>query len=93
MTEGGVDVTGKTHYALRPGIRARREKFGLLFYDSRTTGMTFVRSGGSLDVVRGDAGTLVLVVRPGAAHGEKQIERLMDVLAKKGLVDGAGTGI
>jgi putative mycofactocin binding protein MftB len=78
-------VTGDGCYTLAPGIRVRRETFGLLFYDSRTTHMTFVRSGDLLEVVRDrDAGAR-LVVRSGGTDGK--VERLREVLMKKGLIN------
>ena len=36
-------------YLVPDWVRVRRESFGLLFYDTRSTRLTFVRSGDSLD--------------------------------------------
>jgi putative mycofactocin binding protein MftB len=42
-TGGGAD------HHVPEWVRVRRESFGLLFYDTRSTRLTFVRSGDSLD--------------------------------------------
>jgi putative mycofactocin binding protein MftB len=43
-------------YPLADGIKARRESFGLLFYNSKTTSLTFVHSGNLFEVA--EEGTL-----------------------------------
>ena len=40
---------GGREYLVPDWVRVRRESFGLLFYDTRSTRLTFVRSGDSLD--------------------------------------------
>lgn len=48
-TEDAVDRLPRTTTYLVPDwVRVRRESFGLLFYDTRSTRLTFVRSGESL---------------------------------------------
>jgi hypothetical protein len=37
-----------THYLVPDHVRVRQEDFGLLFYDTRSTRLTFVRSGDRL---------------------------------------------
>jgi putative mycofactocin binding protein MftB len=42
-------ANGRTDYLVPDWVRVRRESFGLLFYDTRSTRLTFVRSGESLE--------------------------------------------
>ena len=98
--EGGGPGSGRhlrrllmgPHYLLSPGIRVRKEKFGLLFYNSRNTHMTFVNSGELFDVVRKEGGT-TLLANPDGKYGERQIERVVETLTSKGLLSGARIGI
>ena len=43
-------------YCLSPGVRARKEGFGLLFYSSKDAKLTFVKSGGLLRIEPGPHG-------------------------------------
>lgn len=74
-------------------VRVRREDFGLLFYDTRSTTLTFVRSGDSLEPppFTGDRRVLrvrVAVAGLGAAGGRRRaaIARLLKNLCAKGLI-------
>lgn len=73
-------------YRLSTWARARQEQFGLLFYDTRSTTMTFVRSGGALVAPPFDDRTRPLRI---AARSEAEQARLigvLDHLEAKGLV-------
>ena len=48
LTIAAVPPAQMTEYLVPEWVRVRRESFGLLFYDTRSTKLTFVRSGGSL---------------------------------------------
>ena len=71
-------------YLVPDWVRVRRESFGLLFYDTRSTKLTFVRSGDSLDpppftgVLRSLAVTVPDV--------SPALSRLLQDLAEKGLI-------
>jgi putative mycofactocin binding protein MftB len=43
-----LSASGDSAYLVPDWVRVRQEDFGLLFYDTRSTRLTFVRSGGSL---------------------------------------------
>jgi putative mycofactocin binding protein MftB len=88
-------------YLIPDWVRVRKESFGLLFYDTRSTKLTFVRSGDSLEPPAFFGGARVLRVvagaepagaaRPASAQGAAgqaggALERLMDTLVAKGLV-------
>jgi putative mycofactocin binding protein MftB len=66
-------------YPLAPGVRARREAFGLLFYHSGTTLLTFVRSGDLLELTPGREGLTV------CGEGVRA-DRVIKTLQKKGLL-------
>lgn len=73
-------------YLVPEWVRVRKERFGLLFYDVRTTKLTFVRSGDDLVPPPFVGERRVLrVARPGQENGEA-VARLLGKLAAKGLV-------
>jgi putative mycofactocin binding protein MftB len=73
-------------------VRVRREDFGLLFYDTRSTRLTFVRSGDNLEPPPFTGAKRVLRVRQAGADGRATsggrpaLVRLLDGLVAKGLV-------
>jgi putative mycofactocin binding protein MftB len=71
-------------YLVPDWVRVRRESFGLLFYDTRSTRLTFVRSGEALEpppFVGGDRRLRVM-----AAGGQPAVARLLSDLVAKGLL-------
>jgi putative mycofactocin binding protein MftB len=77
----------RAEYALREGVRARRESFGLLFYNSADTRLTFVKSGNLLDVERTPEGVFGLRLSCNADHDmEDKIRRVIETLLRKGLI-------
>jgi putative mycofactocin binding protein MftB len=77
-----------TEYALREGVRARREAFGLLFYNSADTRLTFVKSGNLLEVERMPEGAFSLRSSCNGDHDdmEGKTRRVIETLLKKGLI-------
>ena len=73
-----------TEYLVPDWVRVRRESFGLLFYDTRSTKLTFVRSGDSLDAppFTGARRSLAVTV-PDVSPA---LSRLLQDLLAKGLV-------
>lgn len=67
-------------------VRVRREDFGLLFYDTRSTRLTFVRSGDSLVPPPFTGSHRVLCVKPDSAITGPSLDRLLDALVGKGLL-------
>ena len=73
-------------YFLSPGVRARREKFGLLFYSNRDAKLTFLKSGDLLDVVSDTSSSYRLTTDGKDGRGKGKIERLLELLLKRGLI-------
>lgn len=73
-------------YRLSPWARVRQEEFGLLFYDTRSTTMTFVRSGDALVAPPFDDRTCPLRVVPRSPAEELRVIHVLDGLEAKGLV-------
>ena len=73
-------------FLLCSGVRARREEFGLLFYNSKDAKLTFVKSGDLLKVERGEDGAFLLVPAVPGNGAEKKIEAYRTSLVKKGLI-------
>jgi putative mycofactocin binding protein MftB len=72
-------------YCLSPGVRARKEGFGLLFYNSKDAKLTFVKSQGLLRIDPGPHGGHLLNTS-GEAGAEGRVVRLLDALSRKGLI-------
>jgi putative mycofactocin binding protein MftB len=83
-------------YLVPDWVRVRAEDFGLLFYDTRSTRLTFVRSGDGLVAPPFTGPRRVLSVRAGAdpgavspggtGPGSAALLRLLDDLVAKGLL-------
>jgi putative mycofactocin binding protein MftB len=67
-------------------VRVRREDFGLLFYDTRSTRLTYVRSGESLTPPPFVGARRTLSVEAGEARRSAALRRLLDDLVAKGLI-------
>ena len=72
-------------YCLSPGVRARKEEFGLLFYSTKNAKLTFVKSEGLLRIGSGPHGERLLNVSEEAGV-EGKVARLLDALSRKGLI-------
>jgi putative mycofactocin binding protein MftB len=94
-------MKGRRAYLVPDWVRVRPEDFGLLFYDTRSTRLTFVRSGDALVPPPVTGARRVLGVRPGgkapesAAVGRSEaaddvalapLAHLLDGLVAKGLL-------
>ncbi len=73
-------------YRLAPWARVRQEDFGLLFYDTRSTTMTFVRSGAGLVAPAFDERERPLGIVCRTAAEEEPLLRVLERLEAKGLV-------
>lgn len=87
-------------YAVPEWVRVRREDFGLLFYDTQSARLTFVRSGDKLVPPSFTGPRRVLGVRsredgvsgpggddrPGPGLGDPALSQLLDSLAARGLI-------
>ncbi len=73
-------------YRLRSGVRARKESFGLLFYDSRDARLTFVRSGALLSVDPASSGSPLLEVSSAGGAEQTRARKFLSKLLEKGLI-------
>ncbi len=73
------------YYVLSSDARVRPEAFGLLFYDTRQSRLTFVRCGMGLEIQTAPGGTKRIAVRSEASF-DIRIERLIAYLQEKGLI-------
>lgn len=83
-------AAGDREYLVPDWVRIRRESFGLLFYDTRSTRLTFVRSGDGLVAppFTGSRRALGVNARDGAPLA---LSRLLQDLVAKGLIVAATT--
>lgn len=73
-------------YPLCPGVRARREEFGLLFYNSRDAKLTFVNCGQLLILDRKGKDRFVIASSIDAAEEQRKTRGYIASLLKKGLI-------
>jgi putative mycofactocin binding protein MftB len=73
-------------YVVPSWVRVRQEEFGLLFYDTRDTKLTFVRSGSSLAAPSFTARERRLGIECESETRERAVGRLLATLEAKGLV-------
>ena len=85
MNAGEAGCNGT--YLVPDWVRVRRESFGLLFYDTRSTRLTYVRSGDSLDPppFTGPCRRLTITAPGGTSPA---LERVLRNLVTKGLIVG-----
>ena len=82
----GAASPGQGEYLVPDWVRVREESFGLLFYDARSTRLTFVRSGDSLSAPPFTGPRRVLGVRSVGARRQAALIRLLEHLVAKGLI-------
>jgi putative mycofactocin binding protein MftB len=80
-------------YLVQPGVRVRSEAFGLLFYNTADTKLTFVKCGTSIRLSFGDGGATQLVFSSDDEIATNEASDLLNRLSKKGLIVEAGTCI
>ncbi len=85
MPSTGSAVFTDRRYIVHPAARVRQEAFGLLFYDTKNSRLTFVKSGDRLRVLADPRGPKHVVASREAASREK-IKKLLDYLQGKGLI-------
>jgi putative mycofactocin binding protein MftB len=83
-----LGAEGHPVYLVPEWVRVRPEDFGLLFYDTRSTRLTFVRSGDRLvpPPFTGPRRVLGGAGLSGAAPSPAALSRLLDDLVAKGLL-------
>jgi putative mycofactocin binding protein MftB len=73
-------------YPLSAGVRARREDFGLLFYNAKDAKLTFVKCRDLLEVYRTDEGGFELRLVSSDTKDLAKTRCYLASLQKKGLV-------
>ena len=81
-----TEAAPAVRYVVRGTVRVRSEAFGLLFYDTRTTSLTFVRSGETLTVAPGAPGEERELLIAGWDGRPEATARLLQTLREKGLI-------
>lgn len=86
-TVGAATGGGRpAEYLVPDWVRVRRESFGLLFYDTRSTRLTFVRSGDSLEAPPFTGPRRALQIGPAGSERGPALARLLQNLVAKGLL-------
>jgi putative mycofactocin binding protein MftB len=76
---------GSIRYVVSPLVRVRKESFGLLFYNTKDTRLTFVKSRDLLQVLSLANGEKLITASPGSA-AQVKVKKLLDDLVVKGLI-------
>jgi putative mycofactocin binding protein MftB len=88
-TEAAVSSTIKRRddscYAISPSVRARKESFGLLFYNTEDSRLTFVKSGDLLQIKTLPLGAK-LITASLEPETQSRVKKLLDHLLKKRLI-------
>ena len=81
----GIDRREDSRYDVSPPVRVRKEVFGLLFYNTEISRLTFVRSGTLLRIQDRPDGSKKIAadMQP---ETRAKVKRLLDHLLKKGLI-------
>ena len=76
---------GDLCYAISPPVRVRKEAFGLLFYNTEDSRLTFVKSGNLLQIITLPHGAkrITASVEP---ETQSRVRNLLDHLLKKRLI-------
>jgi putative mycofactocin binding protein MftB len=85
-----TEAASAVRYVVPGTVRVRPEDFGLLFYDTRTTNLTFVRSGERLGVGTGAPGEERELLLAGRDGRHEATVRLLRTLQEKGLIRAVG---
>ncbi len=83
-----VVSTEREIYKIPPSVRVRKEDFGLLFYNTEDSRLTFVQSGGILQIqaLPHGATRISAGLKP---ETQTRVRKLLDHLSKKGLICGS----
>lgn len=85
-TDTSAHIVELAGFLVPEWVRVRREDFGLLFYDTRSTRLTFVRSGDSLEPPPFTGGDRALRVVAADEKRRAAVARLVQNLIAKGLI-------
>jgi putative mycofactocin binding protein MftB len=74
----------QTEYIVSPHIRVRKEPFGLLFFNTQNTKLTFVKSGEILQVRRIPMGNKLVFVSEGDSR--QNLKKTLANLVHRGII-------
>ena len=74
----------RSEYVVSPHIRVRKETFGLLFYNTQNTKLTFVKSGDIFQIECLPQGKKIVSIAHGASI--QGLKKTLDSLMNKGLI-------
>jgi putative mycofactocin binding protein MftB len=80
--------TEPANYAISPHVRVRKETFGLLFYNTEDSRLTFVKSRDILQIEALPNGSKRIAANPEPAT-QVRVNKLLDHLLQKRLICGA----
>jgi putative mycofactocin binding protein MftB len=80
-------------YHVHPLVRGRNESFGLLFYNTRDTLLTFVRCGDLLRIGPAAGGICTVEVHCRKEAERARVRRALRGLAQKGLIVETGASV
>jgi putative mycofactocin binding protein MftB len=80
-------------YVVHPAVRVRNEDFGLLFYNSADTRLTFVKCGTSIQLTPTNDGVTRLKISCGNERDKEKTWTILQHLATKGLIIEAKNGL
>ncbi len=75
-----------SRYHLHPLVRARKESFGILLYNTRDTKLTFVRCGDMLRLRQLAEDVYALEAKCQSDEARSKARRALQLLVQKGLV-------
>jgi putative mycofactocin binding protein MftB len=80
-----IDRRDDSYYAIPPHVRVRKEAFGLLFYNTENSRLSFVKSGDLLQVkaLPHGAKKITASLEP---ETQTRVRKLLDHLLKKRLI-------
>ena len=81
----GEDLRASIRYTVSPLVRVRKESFGLLFYNTKDTRLTFVKSRNLLHILSLAHGEKVITAALESA-AQVKVKRLLHDLVRKGLI-------
>lgn len=76
-----------SRYTIPPHVRVRKEAFGLLFYNTENSSLTFVKSGDILRIQALPNGAKRIAASP-ESETQAGVRKILDHLSKKRLIGG-----
>jgi putative mycofactocin binding protein MftB len=85
---GSAVSTESSIHTIPHSVRVRKEAFGLLFYNTEDSSLTFVKSGDTLEIEALPNGTKSIVAGR-ESKTQIRVKKLLALLSKKRLIGGS----